>query len=102
MECAIGLCLLIGVFVRAAVLLLLAQMAGTLMPLVFFPAEMFAHLPTVPTFEGQYILKNIVLITAALVIGTEPRDRTGRRPRGAVRQSRKPSLVLQARELFRM
>lgn len=50
-------------------LLLAFQMAGTLTPLVLFLAEAFLQFPYAPTLEGQYILKNLVLIGAGLVIG---------------------------------
>jgi len=43
------------------------------MPLVLFPAETWKTFPTVPTLEGQYILKNMVLVTAAIVIGATVR-----------------------------
>jgi uncharacterized membrane protein YphA (DoxX/SURF4 family) len=72
-ECLIGLGLLGGIFVRATLLALLLQMLGTLTPLVFFPAETFVRVPYMPTLEGQYILKNIVLVTAAFTIGATVR-----------------------------
>lgn len=73
-ECAIGLGLLIsGRFLRAALLLLLAQMVGTFLPLVFFPHETFKVFPLVPNLEGQYIVKNLVLVSAALVVGATSR-----------------------------
>ena len=40
---------------------------------VIFPAETFTRLPYAPTLEGQYILKNVVLIGAGLVIGATAR-----------------------------
>jgi uncharacterized membrane protein YphA (DoxX/SURF4 family) len=72
-ETAIGLGLVTGRCLRATLLLLLLQMLGTLTPLAFFPAETFARLPYAPTLEGQYILKNVVLIGAGLVIGATAR-----------------------------
>ena len=39
-------------------------------PLILFPAETFIFFPFVPTLEGQYIIKNLVLISAGLVIGS--------------------------------
>jgi uncharacterized membrane protein YphA (DoxX/SURF4 family) len=72
-ECVIGLGLLSGRFMRATLLLLAAQMAGTLTPLLLFPAEVFARVPYAPTLEGQYIIKNAVLISAAIVIGATVR-----------------------------
>jgi uncharacterized membrane protein YkgB len=72
-ECLIGLGLLFGRFMRATLLLLAAQMAGTLTPLLLFPDEVFTRIPYAPTLEGQYIIKNAVLISAAIVIGATVR-----------------------------
>lgn len=72
-ECLIGLGLIFGVFMRATLLLLAAQMAGTLTPLVLFPGEVFTRIPYAPTMEGQYIIKNLVLISAAIVLGATVR-----------------------------
>lgn len=72
-ECLIGLGLITGLFMRATLLLLLLQMLGTVTPLLFFPAETFTQFPYAPTLEGQYIIKNIVLVTAALVLGATVR-----------------------------
>ena len=68
-ECAIGVGLVTGVWMRATLLLLVVQMRGTVTPLVLFPAETFVRAPYAPTLEGQYILKNVVLVAAALVLG---------------------------------
>ncbi|MBA3870331.1 MAG: DoxX family membrane protein [Anaerolineae bacterium] len=72
-ECLIGLGLITGLFMRATLLLLFVQMMGTITPLVLFPHETWTVFPIVPTLEGQYILKNMVLITAAIVIGATVR-----------------------------
>ena len=72
-ECAIGLGLLSGRLLRIALVLLFAQMVGTFLPLVFFPHETFKLFPLVPNLEGQYIIKNLVLVSAALVIGATAR-----------------------------
>jgi uncharacterized membrane protein YphA (DoxX/SURF4 family) len=72
-ECLIGIGLLFGIFMRAVLLLLAVQMAGTLMPLVLFPSEVFTRIPYAPTLEGQYIIKNAVLISAAIVLGATVR-----------------------------
>lgn len=72
-ECLIGVGLLLGIFMRATLLLLAVQMAGTLLPLVLFPGEMFTRIPYAPTLEGQYIIKNAVLISAAIVLGATVR-----------------------------
>jgi uncharacterized membrane protein YphA (DoxX/SURF4 family) len=73
LETLIGLGLLTGKFMRITLLLLLFQMIGTVTPLFLFPAETFTHFPYAPTLEGQYIIKNIVLVAAGLVIGATVR-----------------------------
>ena len=45
-------------------------MAGTFLPMLFFPQEIFAHSIFIPTMEGQYIIKNLVLISSGIVIGS--------------------------------
>src|SRR4051812_29325648 len=68
-ETGIGFALVFGVQLRLALALLFLQMAGTLTPLLLFPAETFTRFPFAPTMEGQYILKNMVLISGAIVVG---------------------------------
>lgn len=72
-ECAIGIGLIIGKWMRGILLLLFAQMLGTLAPLVLFQDETWIRFPIAPTLEGQYIIKNVVLVTAALVLGATVR-----------------------------
>jgi uncharacterized membrane protein YphA (DoxX/SURF4 family) len=72
-ECLIGLGLISGVFLRGTLFLLWMQMAGTITPLFLFPNECFTVIPIAPTLEGQYIIKNIVLISAGIVIGATVR-----------------------------
>jgi uncharacterized membrane protein YphA (DoxX/SURF4 family) len=72
-EVLIGVGLIVGRWLRAVLFLLAVQMLGTLTPLVLFPAETFTIFPFAPTLEGQYIIKNIVLIGAAMVVGATVR-----------------------------
>jgi uncharacterized membrane protein YkgB len=72
-EVLIGVGLIANRMLRATVLLLLAQMIGTITPLLLFPAEIWSHFPFALTLEGQYILKNIVLVSAALAVGATVR-----------------------------
>ncbi len=72
-EVLIGLGLMTGKFMRATLLLLAVQMLGTITPLFLFPTETFTQFPYAPTLEGQYIIKNMVLVSAALVIGATVR-----------------------------
>src|SRR5262245_3454451 len=76
LETAIGLGLLTGRFLRVTLLMLLLQMAGTVTPLVLFPRETFTVFPIAPTLEGQYIIKNIVFVSAAILIGGTVRGGT--------------------------
>ena len=72
-ESLIGLGLLTKVAPRLMLLLLYVDMLGTLTPLVLFPDETFKVFPLIPTLEGQYIIKNLVLISASVVIGATVR-----------------------------
>ncbi len=72
LETAIGIGLVTGKFMRFTLLLLVGQMLGAATPLFLFPDVTWANL-FVPTLEGQYILKNIVLVSAGLTIGATVR-----------------------------
>jgi uncharacterized membrane protein YkgB len=72
-ESAIGLGLIFGVAMRATLFLLFVQMLGTITPLFLYPELTFTSIPYAPTLEGQYIIKNIVLVSAAIVIGATVR-----------------------------
>jgi len=72
-EMAIGVGMFIGRWMRLTLLLLFVQMLGTITPLVLFPAETWTIFPLVPTLEGQYIIKNVVLVSAAIVLGATVR-----------------------------
>ena len=76
-EVAIGVCFLFQRTIRVAVALLALQMVGTFMPLVFLPEVTFqaGRLPYGPTLEGQYIIKNLMIISAALVVGGTVREK---------------------------
>ncbi len=68
-EAAIGLAFIFGRLMRIAIPLLFLQMIGTITPLFFFPGEAFQSVPFIPTLAGQYIIKNLVLISGAMIIG---------------------------------
>jgi uncharacterized membrane protein YphA (DoxX/SURF4 family) len=72
-ECLIGIGLITGYFLRATLFLLWLQMLGTITPLFLFPEQCFTVVPIAPTLEGQYIIKNLVLVTAGIVIGATVR-----------------------------
>jgi uncharacterized membrane protein YkgB len=67
-ETLIGLGLLLNVYQRTTLFLLWSQMVGAWSPLIIFPHEMFVSFPLVLTLEGQYIVKNLVLIAASFIL----------------------------------
>jgi uncharacterized membrane protein YkgB len=79
-EVAIGVTFLFRRTIRFAIALLAVQMAGTLLPLVALPELTFqaGRVPYAPTIEGQYIIKNLLIISAALVVGGTVRRSGGR------------------------
>lgn len=70
LECLIGLSLVTGLGVRAALYLLVGQLIGILSPIVLLPGRLFAGPYHAPTLEGQYVLKDVVLVAAAMVVAT--------------------------------
>ena len=76
-EVAIGVTFLFHKTVRIAIALLAMQMVGTFLPLLILPGVTFqeGHIPYAPTMEGQYIIKNLLIISAALVVGGTVRQR---------------------------
>lgn len=72
-ESLIGVGLLTGLLLRGTLLLLWIQMLGAMTPLFLFPEICFTSFPLAPTLEGQYIIKNLVLISAGIVIGATVR-----------------------------
>ena len=68
-EVLIGVCMMWRPLIRVSIFLLLLQMPGTMLPLVLLPDVCFTHIPWGLTLEGQYIIKNLALVSAALVVG---------------------------------
>jgi uncharacterized membrane protein YkgB len=68
-ECTIGLGLITKRWLSFTLVLLYFQMAGTMLPLVFFPHETWTSSIFIPTLLGQYIIKNLVLLSSGVVIG---------------------------------
>ena len=73
-EVLIGLGMIINRFMRATLLLLFLQMLGTFTPLFLYPSEVFHVFPVSLTLEGQYIVKNIIIISGAIVLGARLRN----------------------------
>ncbi|MGH2944501.1 MAG: DoxX family membrane protein, partial [Solirubrobacteraceae bacterium] len=95
LECFIGVCLLANRWMRLAVWLLAIELIGILTPLVLLTGYLFSGPSDAPTLAGQYVLKDVVLVAAGMVIAAgsfngarlvrdEPAPRRQRttRPRG--------------------
>ncbi|MEM1125123.1 MAG: hypothetical protein AAGI71_00620 [Bacteroidota bacterium] len=78
-EVVIGLLFWYRPALRIGILLLFLQMPGTMLPVILLPEQVFTVVPFGLTLEGQYIVKNVVLISAAIVVGGTVRyhDRIG-------------------------
>ena len=83
-EVAIGVGFLVPGAARIAIALLALQMVGTFLPLVVLPDVTFqpGRVPYGPTVEGQYIVKNLLIISAALVVGGTVRNGDEKRAAG--------------------
>ncbi len=68
-ECLIGILFLIKGAERVVIPLLLVHMITTFGPLVLLPGETWQSF-LVPTFEGQYIIKNLVVIATGIGIAS--------------------------------
>ena len=68
MECTIGCALLFNIGLRWVAPAFFFHMAATFLPLFLLPEVAFKFAPLAPTIEGQYILKNFVLVSAGLVV----------------------------------
>jgi uncharacterized membrane protein YkgB len=66
-EVVIGLLFLVRGAERIVIPLLFIHMLATFLPLFLLPQETWSH-TLVPTLEGQYIIKNLTLIAAAVGI----------------------------------
>lgn len=73
LETLIGIGLIFNLFLRETLLLLYLQMIGTFSPVFLFPEEVFTTFPYALTLEGQYIIKNLVIVSAGIVIGATVR-----------------------------
>ena len=68
-ECVLGVFLLGGWRRRATIYVLGLELAGILAPLVVLPGRLFDG-PLAPTIEGQYVVKDVILVAAGMVLAT--------------------------------
>ena len=84
-EVLLGLGLIVGRYLGIVALLMVGHLAGTFLVLVTQPQEAFQHgNPLMLSMTGEFVVKNVVLITAGLLLATRPRERE---PRHARRRS---------------
>ncbi|WP_139149675.1 hypothetical protein [Flavobacterium caeni] len=74
LECFIGIGIWIKKWTNHVLPLMYFQMLGTLLPLFVFREDTWQSIPLVPTLEGQYIIKNAVLISEGIVLGAISQD----------------------------
>ncbi|MBC8769194.1 doxx family protein [Arenibacter sp. BSSL-BM3] len=71
-EVAIGLCLIFNFQLKRIIVMAIIHLVLTFIPVVFFPEISFSKAPFSLTLVGQYIIKNIVIISALLLIYQRP------------------------------
>jgi len=76
-ECAIGILLISGKWLKPAIISVFIHMACTFTPLLFFPSLSFKHVPYGFTLVGQYIMKNIIIVSAALILWQLQKNKNG-------------------------
>ena len=70
LETILGLLLISGRFLRLAIYLLAGQLIGVLAPLALFTGRLFAGPHNAPTLEGQYVMKDIIIVAAGFVVAS--------------------------------
>ncbi len=94
MECTIGLCLLTGRFLGFGIALLGMALVGILSPLVLLAPELFTGPADAPNLLGQYVIKDVILAAAALVVAAKVRGSDLRPAPDALPTRRKMEIVL--------
>jgi uncharacterized membrane protein YkgB len=67
-ETGIGALLISGLYSKVVIRIVLVHMICTFSPLFLLPAMSFTSVPFALTLVGQYIIKNIVIVSALFVI----------------------------------
>lgn len=73
LECVIGLWLLSGRALRGAIYLLVIELIGILAPVILLGDRLFSGPHNAPTLQGQYVVKDVILVAAVLVIAATVR-----------------------------
>lgn len=75
-ETAVGVLLLLGFQVKKVLFFMVLHMICTFTPMLFFPSLSFKIAPYGFTLVGQYIMKNIIILSAAWVLWQSVPPRT--------------------------
>ncbi|MBA3956845.1 MAG: hypothetical protein H0X51_00410 [Parachlamydiaceae bacterium] len=68
-EVLIGLGLIFKVYLKTTLILLWLQIAGILLSVFFHPPLFFNGNPFFLTLEGEFVVKNLIILAASIVIG---------------------------------
>lgn len=69
LECIVGITMITGLFYRFGVLVLGVCLAGIVSPMILFTDRLFPG--GLPTLEGQYVFKDLILVGGALVLAAQ-------------------------------
>lgn len=69
-ETAAGIMLIGGIYTRIAIRVVMVHMFCTFTPLILLPGLSFSEAPLSLTLIGQYIIKNIVIVSALFLLDT--------------------------------
>ena len=67
-EVAIGICLIYKPLVRFSIILQFIRIPGTILAFFMHPEVCFVHFPFIPSPEGQYLIKDVVILFAGIAI----------------------------------
>jgi putative oxidoreductase len=73
LECVIGLWLLSGRALRGVIYLLAIELVGIISPVVLLSQRLFSGPHHAPTLEGQYVLKDAIIVSAVFVLAATVR-----------------------------
>jgi uncharacterized membrane protein YphA (DoxX/SURF4 family) len=69
-EVSIGICIILKRALRCTLILMSVHLTGTFLAVLLAPGHFFVQkIPFLLTADGEFVMKNIILMAAALVIG---------------------------------
>lgn len=74
-ECVIGILLVFNILRKIALPLALVHIILTFSPMFLLPEKVFNTSPMVLTLTGQYIVKNLIIVSVLLALWKEKRGR---------------------------